>query len=116
MMYNPDTELVYPLRVSPVLGTMRGDDWQVLVGRISSNQADLLDQYGFVLLMVKLSGCLACNADSFRAMRGCTLCAKQTIRRYRGNDRDLIEQFNISRREVEAYVSKQALSGKVTGK
>jgi len=116
MMYNPDTELVYPLRVTPVLGTMRGTDWQLLVGRITSNQADLLDQYAFVLLMVKLNGCLACNADSFRAMRGCTLCAWQTIRRYRGNDRDLIEQFNLSRREVEAYVQKQTLSGKVTGK
>lgn len=115
-MYNPDTELVYPLRVTPVLETMRGNDWQLLVGRISSTRADLLDQYAFVLLMVKLSGCLACNADSFRAMRGCTQCARQTIRRYRGNDRDLIEQFNLSRREVETYVQKQALSGKVTGK
>lgn len=115
-MYNPDTELVYPLRVTPVLGTMRGDDWQILIGRISSTQADLLDQYAFVLLMVKLSGCLACNADSFRAMRGCTQCARQTIRRYRGNDKDLIEIFNLSRREVETYIQKQALTGKVTGK
>jgi len=115
-MYNPDTELVYPLRVTSVLGTMRGNDWQLLVGRITSNQADLLDQYAFVLLMVKLSGCLACNADSFRAMRGCTLCAWQTIRRYRGNDRDLIEQFNLSRLEVEAYVQKQTQPGKVIGK
>jgi len=115
-MYNPDTELVYPLRVTPVLGTMRGIDWQFLVGKISSNQADLLDQYAFVLLMVKLSGCLACNADSFRAMRGCTLCARQTIRRFRGNDKDLIEQFNLSRREVETFIQKQTLSGKITGK
>jgi hypothetical protein len=115
-MYNPDTELVYPLRVTPVLGTMRGNDWQLLIGRISSTQADLVDQYAFVLLMVKLSGCLACNADSFRAMRGCTQCARQTIRRYRGNDKDLIEIFNLSRREVETYIQKQAQTGKVIGK
>jgi len=105
-MYNLDTELVFPLRVAPALSSLRGNDWQHLIEQVSDTGADPLDEIAFVLLMVRLSGCVACNADSFRAMRGCTQCARQTIRRYRGSDQDLLAQFQQSRREVEVYSSK----------
>ncbi|HMD87607.1 MAG TPA: hypothetical protein VKF38_00460 [Anaerolineaceae bacterium] len=106
-MYNSDTELLFPVRLIPGLGVLRGESWKNLVDSLSGENADKLGQLGFVLMMVRLNGCVACNADSFRAMRGCTQCARQTIRRFRGNDTDLLEQYKQARFEVETYQQKQ---------
>ncbi len=105
-MYNPDTEMIFPLRVAPALRSQRNAEWQALVDRISSPDADRLDQMAFVLMMVRMNNCLTCNADSFRAMRGCTQCARQSVRRFRGEDRDLIAQFEQSRADVEKHLNK----------
>ncbi|GAP14567.1 hypothetical protein LARV_02340 [Longilinea arvoryzae] len=105
-MYNSDTELMFPMRVAPSLKTTRGELWSQLVEDVSREGADLRDQSAFVLLMVKLGGCVACNSDSFRAMRGCTQCARQTIRRYRGSDQDLLALFQQYRADVENHLNK----------
>lgn len=106
-MYNSDTELLFPLRVASSLSSMRGAEWQALIERVASPQAELSDQMGFVLMMVRMDGCVGCNADSFRAMKGCTLCARQNIRRFRGNDKDLIELFQQAKREVDLFFDKK---------
>lgn len=106
-MYNSDTELLFPARVIASLGGLRSEPWHGLVERVSSQEAPALDQEAFVLMMVRMGGCVGCNADSYRAMRGCTACARQTIRRFKGADADLVELFNQSARELEAYLQKR---------
>jgi hypothetical protein len=106
-MYNSDTELLFPIRVISTLASLRGDSWRELVTRVTSAQADPTDQEAFVLMMVRLGGCITCSSDSFRAMRGCTQCAWQTIRRYRGTDQVLLDQFEQARREIEEYAAKK---------
>lgn len=106
-MYNSDTELLFPTRVISSLGEFRSESWRDLVRRVSSSEASPVEQEAFVLMMVRLGGCVGCNADSYRAMRGCTACARQTIRRYKSSDKDLIELFNQSYREMEAYIQKR---------
>lgn len=105
-MYNSDTELMFPMRVAASLHDARGDVWAQLVDEVTSQQADLLDQTAFVLMMVKMGGCVACNSDSFRAMRGCTQCARQTIRRFRGSDQDLVDQYQQYLRDLENHSKK----------
>jgi hypothetical protein len=107
-MYNSDTELLFPTRVIASLGGLRSEPWRILIEKISGQGALPIDQEAFVLMMVRLGGCIGCNADSFRAMRGCTACARQTIRRFKGGDQDLVELFNQSSREMEGYLQKRA--------
>jgi hypothetical protein len=52
-------------------------------------------------MMIQLDGCMTCNADSFRAMRGCTQCANQTVRRFRGTDKELQRMFDKARKDIE---------------
>lgn len=85
---------------------MRGEVWKDLVDQVSKPDADITDQLALVLVMVRLGGCVPCNADSFRAMRGCTQCARQTIRRFKGSDQDLVNQFQAAKREVKNYQQK----------
>ncbi len=106
-MYNSDTELLFPARVIPSLGNMRTEVWRAFIEKVGGLEASLLEQQAFVLMMVRLGGCVGCNADSYRAMRGCTACARQTVKRYKGGDQDLIELFNQACREMEAYLQRR---------
>jgi hypothetical protein len=106
-MYNPDTELLFPLRVIPHLRASRsGETWNNLVDRIVSPECSRIERMAFVLIVVRMGGCVSCTADSFRAMRGCTACAKQTVKRYRGNDADLMELFQQAQKEIELHNKK----------
>jgi hypothetical protein len=104
-MYNSDAEVLFPIRVIPSLRSLRGDDWQKLIDSLSSGLIEENNLFAFILFMVRLGGCVNCNTDSFRAMRGCTQCAKQTINRYRGSDTDLLELFYQSKNEMEQYIN-----------
>jgi hypothetical protein len=105
-MYNSDTELMFPLRVVPQLQGQRGEMWKALVDRNSGQNASTVEQAAFTLMMVKLGGCQGCSVDSFRGMRGCTACAKQTVKRYRGTDADLEGQYQQAYKDVEQHLSK----------
>ena len=107
-MYNPDTELLFPLRVIPSLKSTRGEEWAALIDKLHSGDCTRIEKYAFVLMMVRMGGCVSCNSDSFRAMRGCTACSKQSVKRFRGNDLDLLEQYRQVQKEVEQFLKKQA--------
>ncbi len=106
-MYNPDTEILFPLRVLPQLRTLRGEEWSRLVDEVSAPEANRADQGAMVLMMVRMGGCVSCNSDSFRAMRGCTVCARQTVRRFKGTDLELTEQHRVYKKELEQFLKKQ---------
>lgn len=99
-MYNSDTEVLFPFRAVPSLKGLRGPDWDHLIDEILSDKSTQIDQLAFVLMVVRLVGCSGCNSDSFRAMRGCTKCAQQSIKRYRGDDSDLIKLFEKAKQEI----------------
>ena len=100
MMYNADTELLFPPRIIPALRAMRGTTWQKLIAKLEESGDDSPEILGFVLFMVRLNGCASCNADSFRAMHGCTQCAKQAIRRLKESDKTLVKNYESARLEV----------------
>lgn len=108
-MFNSDTELLFPIRVIPSLRNMRGVEWQELIDRLSAPDADQVEQIAFTALIAKLGGCNGCNADSFRAMRGCTQCAKLTIRRNKQTDQELVELFNMAFKDVKEFMLKREI-------
>jgi hypothetical protein len=97
---NDDTEILFPFRVIPSLRSLRGESWKNLIDQLCMPDVDERDRVGFSLMMVRLGGCGGCNADSFRAMRGCTHCARLTIRRFKNSDEELLELFTQARSEV----------------
>lgn len=103
-MYHGDTEILFPMRVAPALGDLRGEVWARLVRRAASAPDASLDALAFSLLLIRLSGCLTCHTDSYRAMRGCTACATLTVRRFRGDDSELVALFERARADVAAYM------------
>ena len=103
-MYNRDTELLFPSRLIPTLRDLRGEFWRELVDRVCRQEPDSPDRLALVLLMVRLGSCLTCQADSMRALNGCTECARLTIRRFRGSDQDLVALFGESYQSIMQYL------------
>ncbi len=87
-------EIMFPRKAIPMLRNMRGPEWQALVEHILTLPETHEETLAFTLMMIRLNGCLECETDSYRAMRGCDLCAIQTLRRFKGNDCDLIELYH----------------------
>lgn len=89
------------MRVTPILRNLRGDVWKDLVDRVIEAPEASIDQLAFSLLIIRLSGCLTCHTHSYRALRGCTLCAKHTILRFRGQDKELMDLYNLARSDID---------------
>ncbi|OGO62866.1 MAG: hypothetical protein A2Z45_01235 [Chloroflexi bacterium RBG_19FT_COMBO_55_16] len=105
-MYNSDTEFLFPLRVIPTLAELRGEAWCQLVEAVTGSEATSQQCLAFVLLMIRLARCTSCHANSFRALRGCTQCARQVVRRFRGEDQALVDLFNQAKQEIAAYLER----------
>lgn len=102
-MYQGDAEFLFPPRVINTLATLRGDEWKAFVNRVLATPDGSIEKQAFTLMMIRLDGCLTCTADSYRAMRGCTLCAQQNIIRFRGSDQDLIALYKKARADMECW-------------
>lgn len=101
-MYSSDTEILFPMRVAPRLRDLRGELWQATVDRACRAGDAAPEQLALSLTMIRMAGCLTCHPDSYRAMRGCTHCAVAAVRRFRGQDQDLVELIQQAEQELEA--------------
>lgn len=102
-----NNELLFPNYAIPLLRDMRGEAWRELVDRVASQADDHPERLAFVLMMVQLNGCMECETDSYRAMRGCAMCATQTLRRYKGKDDELLKAFALALADIEAHLAEQ---------
>ena len=97
-----DNEILFPHYAIPALRNTRGSAWTALIDRISGKAETSLEVIALMSLMIELNGCLACETDSYRAMRGCTACAQQTLRRFKGSDEELIGMYEASVARIRA--------------
>lgn len=102
MMY-PRSEILFPHRCLPALQDMRGTEWQELVDRIARLPDTHEDSLAFALMMVKLTGCLNCDLDSYKASLGCCTCAKRAINAFKGSDKALLRKFEEAKSELAHY-------------
>lgn len=101
----PKAELVFPPRLIPSLRDLRGPEWAALVARVARLPETDPDSLAFSLLMIRLNGCVKCHEGSFKYMRGCQLCATQTIMQFKGTDADLLTLYEKARRDINAYLA-----------
>ena len=103
-MYSYDTELLFPPKIIPTLRGLRGRDWANLIDQIDQSVNDDLVQIAFVLLMVRMNGCMTCSSDSYKAMRGCYRCSSLSIHWFPGTYLDLNRLYRDALNEMEDYI------------
>jgi predicted peroxiredoxin len=103
-MYNPNTDLIFPPRGIPFLYNERGKPWQDLVAAVERTGSNSPEQLALILMMARLNNCATCNADSYRAVQGCVVCSKQSLKRFHGSDEELNGLFETARTEVSLFL------------
>ncbi|MEJ5200062.1 MAG: hypothetical protein WHX53_14170 [Anaerolineae bacterium] len=103
----PKAELLFPPRLITSLRDLRGREWADLVTRVAKLPETDPDSLAFTLMMIRLAGCVKCHEGSFKYMRGCQLCATQTVMQFKGSDADLVALYQKARRDVDAYLAGQ---------
>ncbi len=99
-------ELMFPHYAVPHLRGARGDGWRRLVDRVAALPETHEEVLAFMLLMIRLNGCLPCETDSYRAMRGCVMCSLQTLRRFKETDDDLLQMYDQALADTREYLAR----------
>lgn len=103
----PKAEILFPSKLIPSLKDLRGPQWADLVTQVSPLPETHPDVLAFCLLMIELDGCLNCYAGSYKFMRGCAACAKQTVIQFKGTDAELLKMYKSAQKEILSYLKKQ---------
>jgi hypothetical protein len=101
----PKAELLFPPRLILSLRNLRGPRWMELVEHVGRLPETDRESLAFTLLMVRLSSCVKCHEGSFKYMRGCQLCAAQSVTQYKGSDDDLVALYERAQRDLAAYMA-----------
>ena len=101
----PKAELLFPPRLMASLRDLRGPEWAELVNRVVKLPETEPDSLAFTLMMIRLDGCVKCHEGSFKYMRGCQLCATQTIMQFKGTDADLLELYKKARHDIGSFLA-----------
>ena len=100
----PDSEILFPARCIPELRNIRpGMPWRELIDRVANMPESHEDVLAFSLMMIRLSNCLTCDLDSYRASLGCGQCARRTIQGFKGNDKELLHKMEDARAELRSF-------------
>lgn len=99
-----ENDLLFPTNVIQLVKDRRGPEFKALAERVIRFQEDHPERLAFCLMMIRLNGCLGCETDSYRAMRGCHACAVQELRRYKGSDADILSTYDTALEDVRDYL------------
>jgi hypothetical protein len=103
----PKAELLFPPRLITSLRNLRGPVWAELVDRAAGSPESDPDSLAFTLMMIRLNSCVKCHEGSFKYMRGCQLCAAQSVMQFKGTDEELLVLYGKARRDIDAYLAGQ---------
>jgi len=99
-------EILFPAYVIPTLRNARGAEWAALIDRVASLPESHEDKLAFMLMMIRLNGCMECETDSYRAMRGCQACAIQMLRRFKEPDDVLLAAYDSALEDVRKFMER----------
>ena len=97
-------EILFPHSSIKALSGLRDAKWRELAKRVAALPEDHPDSLAFCLMMIKQCGCLDCNPDRYKALMGCSACARRNIAGYKGTDENLVKAFRQARTEILKYL------------
>ena len=107
-------ELLFPAHLIPVLGELRGPEWQDLVEQVAALPETHPDVLAFVLMMIELDGCMKCNSNNYKFLRGCYLCATQTVQSFKGTDQELLDMYEKAKKLLDQQMQGGIVPGQLS--
>ncbi len=95
------TEFLFVHRAVPFLKHLRGSRWQTLVERIERLDSTHPDALAFALMMVRINGCVTCDARRYRERGGCAQCSQFVLTTLsKESEVDLLARFHAAQKEI----------------
>ena len=102
-------DLLFTPRLIPQLRNLRGEEWAKFIDYLTALPELHPDTLAFSMMMISLGGCLPCEMDSYRAQRGCSMCARQTVLSFKGSDKQLLKRYEKAQKVVAEHLSDSQL-------
>jgi hypothetical protein len=102
-------EILFPHKSVSSLSSVRESKWRELARRVANLPEDHPDSLAFSLMMIRQCSCLDCNPDRYKALMGCSACARRTVSGFKGADETLLRAFQKARSEVSQYLQVRSL-------
>lgn len=85
----------------PMLKELRGARWRDLMVRVSHLESTHPDALAFALTMVRINGCVSCDAKRYRERGGCANCSRFVLTTLnKETESELIMRFNAAQKEI----------------
>jgi hypothetical protein len=95
------TEFLFAHWAVPVLKDLRGARWRELVTRIAALPSTHPDSLAFALMMVRLNGCVTCDARRYRERAGCANCSRLVLTTLnKESETSLLARFRAAQKEI----------------
>jgi hypothetical protein len=94
-------ELLFTPHLISSLRDLRGEEWQKVIDYLATLPETHPEALAFSMMMIRLNSCLTCEMDSYRAQRGCALCARQSVLSFKGTDKQLLQRFQRAKKEID---------------
>ena len=107
-------ELLFPAHLISTLRDLRGGEWRDLVDRVSTMPETHPDSLAFVLMMIELNGCMRCNSNNYKFLRGCYLCATQTVQSFKGTDQELLDMYSQAKQQLDTQLQRGISPGQLS--
>lgn len=102
-----ENELLFPFRIVFHLQHVQNNAWRSLAEKVACLPENHPESLAFCLMMIRLNGCLKCETDCYRAMRGCLACTRQTLHRLRIGEAELRQRYEAALKTVNHYLTPQ---------
>lgn len=99
-MFHSKTEYLFPSYLIDQLRDLREDEWRQLVDQVNGLPETHPDKLAFMLMMVEVCDCLQCSSTCYKYLRGCSLCATQMVRSFKGSDADLLRMYRTAQQRI----------------
>ena len=95
------TEFLFAHWAVPSLKNLRGPRWQELVTRIAALPSTHPDALAFALMMIRLNGCLNCDATRYRDRGGCSTCSRFSLTTLnKENENSLLTRYRAAQKDI----------------
>ena len=102
-------EILFPHKSAHALAGLCDPKWRELAKRVAALPEDHPDSLAFCLMMIRQCGCLDCNPDRYKALMGCSACAKRNISGFKGPDENLLKAYKEARSEILKFLETEEL-------
>lgn len=107
-------ELLFPAHLIFTLRDLRGSEWRDLIDRVSTMPETHPDSLAFVLMMIELNGCMRCNSNNYKFLRGCYLCSTQAVQSFKGTDQELIDMYLQAKQQLDTQLQRGISPGQLS--